>query len=69
MDVHLIKHLKAGNIVAVVQSQPDVSQEQALVHWLASCGLTEKATSQFQCDNAPVIPWASLATMFEPIPR
>ncbi len=69
MEVHLIKHLRTGNVVAVIQSQPDVSQEQVLVHWLASCGLTEAAASQFQCIDAPVIPWASLSKMFEPIPR
>ena len=67
MEVHLIKHLKTGNIVAVIESQPDVAADQALIHWLASCGLTEKAASQFRCIDAPVIPWASLSKMFEPI--
>ena len=67
MEVHLIKHLKTGNVVAVIEAQSDVSHEQALIHWLASSGLTERAASQFRCDQAPVIPWASLAKMFEPI--
>lgn len=67
MDVHLIKHLRTGNVVAVIESQPDVAADQALIHWLASCGLTEKAASQFRCIGAPVIPWPSLAKMFEPI--
>lgn len=67
MDVLLIKHLRTGNVVAVIESQPDVAADQALIHWLASFGLTEKAASQFQCSHAPVIAWASLATMFEPI--
>jgi hypothetical protein len=67
MEVHVIKHLRTGNVVAVIGSQPDVAADQALIHWLASCGLTEKAASQFRCIDAPVIPWASLAKMFEPI--
>lgn len=67
VDVYLIKHLQTGNVVAAIEVQVGVSYEQALVHWLASCGLTEAAASQFQCDMAPVIPWSSLATMFEPI--
>ena len=67
MEVHLIKHLNSGNVVAVIEAKSDVSHEQALIHWLASSGLTEKAASQFRCIHAPVIPWASLAKMFEPI--
>ena len=67
VEVYLIKHLKSGNVVAAIEAQSDVSHEQALIHWLASCGLTEKAVSQFRCIFAPVIPWASLAKMFEPI--
>ena len=67
MNVYLIKHLDTCNVVAAIEAQPDVSHEQALIHWLASCGLTEAAASQFDCIYAPVIPWASLAKMFEPI--
>lgn len=67
MEVYLIKHLKTGNIVAAIEAQPDVPHEQALIHWLASCGLTEAAASQFDCIYAPVIPWSGLAKMFEPI--
>ena len=67
MDVYLIKHLSTGNVVAAIEVQPDVQHEQALIHWLASCGLTEAAASQFRCDLAPVIPWSGLAKMFEPI--
>ena len=67
MDVYLVKHLATGNVVAVIEAQADISHEQALIQWLASCGLTEAATSQFDCIYAPVIPWASLAKMFEPI--
>jgi hypothetical protein len=69
VEVYLIKHLKTGNIVAVIEAQPDVSSKQTLIHWLASCGLTGKAASQFQCDQAPVISWKSLANMFEPISK
>lgn len=67
MDVYLIKHLDSGNVVAAIEVQAGVSYEQALIHWLASCGLTEAAANQFRCDLAPVIPWSSLAKMFEPI--
>ena len=67
VEVYVIKHLDTNNVVAVIEAQPDVSDEQALIHWLASCGLTEKAASQFRCVYSPVIPWASLAKMFEPI--
>lgn len=67
MDVYLIKHLQTGNVVAAIEVQAGVSHEQSLFHWLASCGLTEAAAHQFDCSLAPVIPWASLAKMFEPI--
>lgn len=67
MDVYVIKYLATNNVVAVIEAQPDVSDEQTLVHWLASCGLPEKAASKFRCIYSPVIPWASLAKMFEPI--
>lgn len=67
MNVYVIKHLDSGNVVAAIEAQPDVQHEQALIHWLASGGLTEKAATQFDCIYAPVIPWASLAKMFEPI--
>ena len=67
MDVYVIKHLATANVVAAIEAQPGVSHQQALVHWLASCGLTEAAAHQFDCSLAPVIPWASLAKMFEPI--
>lgn len=50
-------------------ARTDVAADQALIHWLASCGLTEQAASQFRSIDAPVIAWASLATMFDPIPR
>lgn len=69
MNVYLIKHLATGNVVAAIEAQPDVPHEQALNHWLASCGLTKAAAIQFDCIYAPVIPWASLANMFAPIAK
>jgi len=65
MEVFIIQHIRKGEIVAVVESM--VPADLTLKHWLASCGLTEAAATQFRCIQAPVITWSSLENIFQPI--
>jgi hypothetical protein len=65
MEVFVIQHIRKGEIVAVIESK--VSADLTLNHWLASCGFTESAATQFRCIQAPVITWSSLEHIFQPI--
>lgn len=63
----IIMHKERKCVVASVGAPYNVPAETILKHYVASQGMTEKATTQLQADWCPIIKWeGALAEVFTP---
>jgi hypothetical protein len=65
-DCLLIYYKKTNTVVAVIEYDPTLVNDDVKGRWLATMGMTTNAAKDFRVDFAPIIPAAHIRR-FEPI--